>query len=96
MVNLVEDWKVLEDYAGDKQGYYQVLASTALSRSASKLEESASRSNSATRQTRCSTVSFLSASFMDTLELARVSETKSSSNNSEAGVVGDKGWSRRV
>ena len=25
MVNLVEDWEVLEDYAGDKQGFYQVL-----------------------------------------------------------------------
>ena len=25
MVNLVEDWEVLEEYAGDKQGYYQVL-----------------------------------------------------------------------
>ena len=25
MVNLVEDWKVLEDYAGDKLGYYQIL-----------------------------------------------------------------------
>ena len=26
MVNLVEDWEVLEVYAGDKQGYYQVLS----------------------------------------------------------------------
>ena len=26
MVNLVEDWEVLEQYAGDKQGYYQVLS----------------------------------------------------------------------
>ena len=25
MVNLVEEWEVLEDYAGDKQGLYQVL-----------------------------------------------------------------------
>ena len=25
MVNLVEDWEVLEEYAGDKQGLYQVL-----------------------------------------------------------------------
>ena len=25
MVNLVEEWEVLEDYAGDKQGFYQVL-----------------------------------------------------------------------
>lgn len=25
MVNLVEDWEVLEGYAGDKQGYYQIL-----------------------------------------------------------------------
>jgi len=25
LVNLVEDWEVLEDYAGDKQGYYQIL-----------------------------------------------------------------------
>jgi hypothetical protein len=25
LVNLVEDWEVLEGYAGDKQGYYQVL-----------------------------------------------------------------------
>ena len=25
MVNLVEDWEVLEAYAGDKQGFYQVL-----------------------------------------------------------------------
>jgi hypothetical protein len=25
LVNLVEDWEVLQDYAGDKQGYYQVL-----------------------------------------------------------------------
>jgi hypothetical protein len=22
---LVEDWEVLEDYAGDKQGFYQIL-----------------------------------------------------------------------
>jgi hypothetical protein len=26
LVNLVEDWEVLEEYAGDKQGYYQILA----------------------------------------------------------------------
>ena len=25
MVNLVEDWEILEEYAGDKQGFYQVL-----------------------------------------------------------------------
>jgi len=25
LVNLVEDWKVLEEYAGDKQGFYQIL-----------------------------------------------------------------------
>jgi len=25
LVNLVEDWEVLEAYAGDKQGFYQVL-----------------------------------------------------------------------
>ena len=25
MVNLVEDWEVLQEYAGDKQGYYQTL-----------------------------------------------------------------------
>ena len=25
MVNLVEDWEVLERYAGDKHGFYQVL-----------------------------------------------------------------------
>ena len=25
MVNLVENWEALEDYAGDKQGFYQVL-----------------------------------------------------------------------
>ena len=25
MVNLVEEWEVLEEYAGDKQGFYQVL-----------------------------------------------------------------------
>jgi hypothetical protein len=25
LVNLVEDWEVLEGYAGDKQGYYQIL-----------------------------------------------------------------------
>lgn len=25
MVNLVEEWVALEDYAGDKQGFYQVL-----------------------------------------------------------------------
>jgi hypothetical protein len=26
LVSLVEDWEVLEEYAGDKQGYFQVLA----------------------------------------------------------------------
>ena len=25
MVNLVENWEALEDYAGDKQGFYQLL-----------------------------------------------------------------------
>jgi len=25
LVNLVENWEVLEDYAGDKQGFYQIL-----------------------------------------------------------------------
>lgn len=30
MVNLVEDWEVLEGYAGDKQGYYKVLSSDGL------------------------------------------------------------------
>jgi len=25
LVNLVEEWEVLEAYAGDKQGFYQVL-----------------------------------------------------------------------
>jgi hypothetical protein len=25
LVNLVEEWEILEDYAGDKQGFYQVL-----------------------------------------------------------------------
>ena len=25
MVDLVEDWEILENYAGDKQGYYQIL-----------------------------------------------------------------------
>jgi hypothetical protein len=25
LVNLVEDWEVLEEYAGDKQGFYQIL-----------------------------------------------------------------------
>jgi len=25
LVNLAEEWKVLERYAGDKQGFYQVL-----------------------------------------------------------------------
>ena len=26
MVNLVEEWEALEDYAGDKQGFYQLLS----------------------------------------------------------------------
>jgi len=26
LVNLVEEWEVLEEYAGDKQGFYQVLS----------------------------------------------------------------------
>jgi hypothetical protein len=25
MVNLVDDWEVLEEYAGEKQGFYQLL-----------------------------------------------------------------------
>jgi len=25
LVNLVENWEALEDYAGDKQGFYQIL-----------------------------------------------------------------------
>ena len=25
MVNLVEDWEIIEEYAGDKQGFYQIL-----------------------------------------------------------------------
>ncbi|MGB9134488.1 MAG: hypothetical protein WCC63_02720 [Candidatus Bathyarchaeia archaeon] len=25
MVNLVDDWEILEEYAGDKQGFYQIL-----------------------------------------------------------------------
>ena len=25
MVNLVEDWQTIEEYAGDKQGFYQIL-----------------------------------------------------------------------
>jgi hypothetical protein len=25
LVNLVDDWEVLEEYAGDKQGFYQIL-----------------------------------------------------------------------
>ena len=25
MVNLVEEWETLEEYAGDKQGFYQIL-----------------------------------------------------------------------
>ena len=27
MVNLVEDWQILEEYAGEKLGFYQLLAS---------------------------------------------------------------------
>jgi hypothetical protein len=27
MVNLVEDWKILAEYSGDKQGLYQILES---------------------------------------------------------------------
>ena len=26
MVNLIEEWEVLEKYAGDKQGFYQILS----------------------------------------------------------------------
>ena len=26
MVNLVEDWENMEEYAGDKQGFYQILS----------------------------------------------------------------------
>jgi len=25
LVNLVEEWEILEDYAGDKQGFYQII-----------------------------------------------------------------------
>lgn len=25
MVNLIEDWKILEEYAGEKLGFYQLL-----------------------------------------------------------------------
>jgi len=25
LVNLVEDWEILEEYAGDKLGFYQIL-----------------------------------------------------------------------
>jgi len=25
LVNLVEDWEIVKDYAGDKQGFYQIL-----------------------------------------------------------------------
>ena len=25
MVNLVEEWEAIEEYAGDKQGFYQIL-----------------------------------------------------------------------
>ncbi len=25
MVNLIEDWEVLEEYAGEKLGFYQIL-----------------------------------------------------------------------
>jgi len=25
VVNLVEDWEILEEYAGDKQGFYQII-----------------------------------------------------------------------
>jgi hypothetical protein len=26
LVNLVEDWEILEDYVGEKLGFYQILA----------------------------------------------------------------------
>ena len=26
MVNLVEEWEAIEEYAGDKQGFYQILS----------------------------------------------------------------------
>jgi hypothetical protein len=26
LVNLVEDWETIEEYAGDKQGFYQILS----------------------------------------------------------------------
>jgi len=26
LVNLVEDWQNIEEYAGDKQGFYQILS----------------------------------------------------------------------
>jgi hypothetical protein len=25
LVNLVEEWEIVKDYAGDKQGFYQIL-----------------------------------------------------------------------
>jgi len=25
LVNLVEDWEIVKEYAGDKQGFYQIL-----------------------------------------------------------------------
>jgi len=25
LVNLVEEWEIIEEYAGDKQGFYQIL-----------------------------------------------------------------------
>jgi hypothetical protein len=30
MVNLVDDWDLLEEYAGDKLGYYQLLGNDGL------------------------------------------------------------------
>jgi len=29
LVNLVEEWEILEDYAGDKQGFYQIIEDSA-------------------------------------------------------------------
>ena len=41
MVNLIENWEVLEEYAGDKQGFYQILdgeAETVSSRALTSLQ----------------------------------------------------------
>jgi len=38
LVNLVEDWEVLEGYAGDKQGYFQVLSNDEASQNHNRQE----------------------------------------------------------